>query len=143
MARVQRETTINVPPEKVWEAFMDLPSWLEWNPHMREITSLSEGPLAVGSRARIVLRTGLSSQWEVTELSTGRSFTWVSQVLGARTTFGHEVAPADGGSRAVLWIEASGLLGAPAFLVLRFVYSRNLSRALSELKEFLEKKATP
>ncbi len=138
MPRVQRDITIDVPPEKVWEALVDLPSWLGWNPHMREIASLTEGPLAVGSRARIVLRTGLSSRWEVTELSAGRSFTWASRVLGVPTTFGHEVEGADGGSRAVLWIDVSGPLAVLAFPVLQFVYSHNLARALSELKKVLE-----
>jgi uncharacterized protein YndB with AHSA1/START domain len=139
MPAVRQEIAIDAPPERVWEALVDLPSWLTWNPHMREITSLSEGPLAVGSRARIVLRTGLSSKWEVTELTPGRSFTWVSRVLGAPITFGHEVEGADGGSRAILWVDPSGPLGTLAFPVLRFVYSRNLSRALSELKNVLEK----
>lgn len=142
MSRVQRDITIDVPPERVWEALVDLPSWLGWNPHMREIRSLSEGPLAVGSRARIVLRLGLSTEWEVTELSAGRSFTWVSRVLGVPTAFGHEVEGADGGSRAVLWIDVSGPLGAPAFPVLQLIYSRNLTHALSELKTVLERQAS-
>jgi uncharacterized membrane protein len=139
MAVVERSGLINVPPEKVWEAYMDLPGWLAWNRHMREVKALSEGPLAVGSRARIVLKTGLRSQWEVTELTPGESFTWVSNVApGVRVSFGHTVEPADGGSRATYRVEAGGPLGALAFPVLQGFYSRNLDHSLANLKAILE-----
>ena len=118
---------------------MDLPGWLAWNRHMREVKALSEGPLAVGSRARIVLKAGLRSQWEVTELTQGRSFTWVSNLVpGLRVSFGHTVEAAEGGARATYRVETGGLLGALALPVLRVIYSRNLDHSLANLKAFLE-----
>jgi len=142
MPAVERSIVINVPTERIWEAFVNLGSWPVWNPHMREVRLLTEVPLAMGSRARIVLKIGLSSTWEVTEFSPGRSFTWDASLPGSRLSFAHVVQPVNGGSRVVLRIEASGLTALPATPILRFLYARNLNRSLRRLKHSLEEAPT-
>jgi uncharacterized membrane protein len=138
MPAVERSVVINVATERVWEAFINLGGWPAWNPHMREVRLLTDVPLAMGSRARIVLKTRLSSTWEVTEFTPGRSFTWDARLFGSRLSFAHVVQSVDGGSRVVFRIEASGLTGLAASLVLRFSYSRFLDHSLRLLKETLE-----
>jgi uncharacterized protein YndB with AHSA1/START domain len=138
MPAVERSIVMNVAPERVWEAFINLGGWPAWNPHMREVRLLTDVPLAMGSRARIALKTGLSSTWEVTEFTPGRSFTWDAKLLGSRLSFAHVVQPVDAASRVVLRIEASGLTALPAAPVLRFIYARNLDRSLQDLKHSLE-----
>ncbi len=138
MPAVERSIVINAPTERVWEAFVNLGGWPVWNHHMREVRLLTQVPLAMGSRARIVLKTRLSSTWEVTEFSPGRSFTWDATLFGSRLSFAHVVEPVKDGSRVVLRIEASGLTALVASLVLRFSYSRFLNHSLRRLKESLE-----
>ena len=138
MPAVDRSIVIDVPTERVWEAFVNLGAWPVWNHHMREVRLLTEVPLAMGSRARIVLKTGLSSTWEVTEFTPGRSFTWDASLLGSRLSFAHMVESVNGGSRVVFRIEAEGLTALAAAPVLRFFYARNLDRSLQRLKESLE-----
>jgi len=138
MPAVERSIIISAPTERVWEAFVNLGAWPVWNHHMREVRLLTEVPLAMGSRARIVLKTGLSSTWEVTEFTPGCSFTWDASLLGSRLSFAHVVEPVKGGSRVVFRIEASGLTALLAAPVLRFFYARNLDRSLQRLKESLE-----
>src|SRR3990170_8745621 len=107
MPSVERSLTINAPPGTVYEAFVDLGRWLEWNPHLRSVTPLTEGPLTVGSRARVALKLNpLPSVWEVSEVSAGRSFAWVSSSIpGMRLIFDHIAESADGGTRATLRID--------------------------------------
>jgi uncharacterized membrane protein len=138
MPAVERSIVINVPAERVWEAFVNLGDWPVWNHHMREVRLLTDVPLSMGSRARIVLKTGLSSTWEVTEFSPGRSFTWDASLFGSRLSFAHVVEPVSDGSRVVLRIEAAGLTALAASLVLRLSYGRFLNRSLRRLKESLE-----
>jgi uncharacterized membrane protein len=138
MPAVERSIVIDVPTERVWEAFINLGDWPAWNPHMREIRLLTEVPLAMGSRARIVLKTRLSSTWEVTEFTPGRSFTWDASLFASRLSFAHVAQPVNDGSRVILRIEAAGLTALAAFLVLRFSYSRFLAHSLQRLKEMLE-----
>lgn len=139
MPAVQRSIVINAPTERVWEAFMELESWPAWNPHMREVRRLAEGPLAMGRRARIILKSRMASTWEVTELNPGRSFAWEANLLGSHLLFDHIVEAADGGSQAILHIEATGLTAFLAGPVLSAFYSRNLDHSLKLLKERLEK----
>lgn len=139
MPAVERSAIIKAPPEQVWAAYLDLAGWLAWNPHMRQLRLLTEGPLAVGSRARLVLKTGLRSTWQVTELNPGRSFAWAASLVpGLRLVFDHVVEPAEGGSRAILRIDASGPVAVVAGPVLRLVYARNLDHSLAALKRLLE-----
>ncbi len=142
MPSVQRSLTIDAPPAQVYEAFVDLSRWLEWNPHLREVKPLSEGPLAPGSRARVALKLNpLPSVWEVTEMNPGRSFAWASSLLpGIRLVFDHVAESADGGTRATLRIDIEGPLAFLAGLA-STVYGRNLDHSLAALKRMLEGEA--
>jgi uncharacterized protein YndB with AHSA1/START domain len=139
MPTVERSVVIQVSPEQVWEAYVGLDGWLQWNGHMKEVKLLEGGELDVGKRARVTLKTRMSSEWEVTELTPGKSFTWVSRLApGLRLAFAHEVEAADGGTRAVLRIDSSGPVAVLAAPVLGLFYSRNLAHALDSLKALLE-----
>src|SRR3972149_6087123 len=99
MPSVERSLTIAVPPARVYDAFVDHSRWLQWNPHMREMRPLSEGPLAPGFRARLAAKLNpFASTWEVTEVNPGRSFAWASSSFfpGLRLVF-DPIAPAGGG----------------------------------------------
>jgi uncharacterized membrane protein len=139
MPSVQRSLTIDAPPAQVYEAFVDLSRWLEWNPHLREVRPLTEGPLTPGSKARVALKLNpLPSVWEVTELNPGRSFAWASSLLpGIRLVFDHVAESADGGTRATLRIDIEGPLAFLAGLA-GTVYGRNLDHSLVALKDILE-----
>jgi len=144
MPSVQRSLTIDAPPAKVYEAFVDLSRWLEWNPHLREVRPLSESPLAQGSKARVALKLSpLPSVWEVTEVNPDRSFAWASSSIpGLRLIFDHIAESADGGTRATLRIDIEGPLAFLAGVTGAF-YGRNLGRSLAALKRMLEAEATP
>ncbi len=139
MPSIQRSLTIDAPAAKVYDAFVDLSHWLEWNPHFKEVRPLGEGPLATGSKARIALkRSPFASVWEVTEVNPGRSFAWASSSLpGLRLIFDHIAESADGGTRATLRIDIEGPLAFLAGLTGAF-YGRNLDRSLAALKRMLE-----
>jgi len=138
MLAVERSILINAPTERVWEAFVNLGDWPVWKHHMRETRLLTDVPLVMGSRARILLKGGLSSTCEVSEFSPGRSFTWDARLLGSRLSFAHLVEPTNGGSQVVLRIESSGLTTFIASPALRPYYSHILNRSLQRLKDSLE-----
>ena len=139
MPSVERSRTIDAPPARVYEAFVNLSRWLEWNPHLRTVTPLAEGPLAPGLKARIALKLNpLPSVWQVTEVNPGRSFAWVSTSLpGVRLVFDHSAESAEGGALATLRIDFQGPLGFLAGLAGPF-YARNLDHSLAALKSLLE-----
>ena len=144
MPSVERSLTITVPPARVYEAFVDHSRWLEWNPHMREMRPLSEGPLVPGFRARLAAKLNpFTSTWEVTEVNPGRSFAWASSSFfpGLRLVFEHIAEGADGGTRATIRIDVDGPLAFLAWGAGGF-YGRNfLGRSLGALRRMLEGEA--
>ena len=102
---------IPAPPDRVWAVLSDVERWPEWTPTVTRIERLDAGPLVVGSRARIRQPKLSPATWRVTEVVAGRSFTWVTQSPGIRVTARHGVEPMGNGTRAVLSLQFSGLLG--------------------------------
>ncbi len=140
MPSVQRSLTIDAPPAQVYEAFVDHSRWLEWNPDMREMRPLSEGPLGPGFRARAAHKFNpFASTWEVTEVNPGRSFAWKSSFFpGLRLVFDHIAEGADGGTRATIRIDIVGPLAFVARLAGGVLARNLLDSSLTALKGLLE-----
>lgn len=111
MASVRVTVDIAAPPEYAWKAVADVEDWPRWTASMDDVKRLDEGPLRVGSRARIK-QPGLPVYvWEVTDLNEGTSFTWVARTPGVVARAGHEVIATADGSRLVLSLTWTGVFG--------------------------------
>jgi hypothetical protein len=140
MPSIARSIVIDVPPERVYEAYVDFASWLRWVPHFRGISLLDAGPLALGHRARISeTYSVLSRVWRVTDLQPGRSFAWAASLLpGLRLTVDH-IAELEGGrTRATLALRTDGPLALAAGPIATRLSSRTFARSLAALKALLE-----
>ena len=117
--RFDIETEINASADRVWAALVDVERWPDWMASYTSVELLSQGPLTVGSAAR-VRQPGLSAAtYTVTELVPGVEFTWSSSTVGVRTTGRHVVEPRpDGRTALLLSIEQSGVLAGPIGLLL-------------------------
>jgi uncharacterized membrane protein len=103
---------IAASPERVWEVLSDVEYWPEWTESVTFARRLDDGPLRPGSRTRLKQPRLPETEWVVTDLEPGRSFTWVSTGAGARNTARHDIEPLPGGgSRVRLEFETAGVLG--------------------------------
>jgi len=76
-------------------------SWPAWTPTVTSVRRLDPGPLRLGSRARISQPRLPETEYVVTELIPGRSFTWVAAGPGVLTTARNDVKPLPGGGTSV------------------------------------------
>jgi uncharacterized protein YndB with AHSA1/START domain len=112
MASENLAIDIAASPERVWQVILDVETWPQWHPSMREVRRLEAEPLRVGSRTLIKQAGQPPVVWEVTELDEGTRFTWVARLPGFDATAVHLVsATADGGARLALTMTWTGVLG--------------------------------
>ncbi|MGY1761644.1 SRPBCC family protein [Geodermatophilus sp. SYSU D00779] len=111
---MEQSTRIDVeaPVEQVWEVLREVERWPEWASSVTSVRRLDDGPLAVGSRARVEQPRIPPTEYVVTELKPGCSFTWVATGPGVRTTARHLLESlGPGSSRVTLAVEQAGPVG--------------------------------
>jgi hypothetical protein len=126
---------IKASPAKIVTMLFDVERWPEWTSTMTSVQQLDQGPLAVGSKARIRQPQLLPAVWQVTELDLGRGFSWVTRRLGLQLEAVHLVEVDGTGSRVTISIGVSGLLG---LLAARF-HGNLLQRYIATEAEGLRK----
>ena len=111
MSKSHASVTIDAPVATVWQVLVDVESWPRWTESISSVQRLDEGPLKVGSTARIEQPRLKPMVWTVSELVPEKFFTWTARVPGVVVTGTHTIAPdGDGGTRLELAAEGSGPL---------------------------------
>lgn len=119
MTMFTAEATTSASPAQTWRALIDITDWPRWTTSYKSIERLDDGPVTVGTRARVRQPRLAAAIYEVAEIDEGRTFTWTSTAPGVRTVARHGLVPtSDGGTRIELAAELSGWLAGPvrAFL---------------------------
>lgn len=133
---------IAAPAERVWEVLVDVERWSEWTETVTQVRRLDEGPLRPGSRARISQPKIPETEYVVTALDPGRSFTWVATGPGVTTTARHEVEALSGDrTRVRLVVELGGWLGSVMGRFYRGLTDRYLANEAAGLKSRCEREA--
>lgn len=126
---------IAAPRERVWEVLSNVESWPEWTPTVTSVRRLDDGPLRTGSRAKISQPRLPETEYVVTELTPGRSFTWEAAGPGVLTTARHVVEPLPGGgTRVLLSVSQAGWLGSVIGSLYRGLTERYLANEANGLK---------
>lgn len=122
------EDTIHIeaPTEVVWAVTEDIERWPEWTPTVTAARRLDDGPFGIGSRVRIKQPAQPESEWTVTEYVRGERFTWQSRRRGLRMAASHRIWKDESGTFNTLRIEASGIVTALFWPVLRVAVRRAL-----------------
>ena len=111
---MEQSITVDIAasPARVWEVLSAVEPWPEWTSTVTSVQRLDDGPLVTGSRAKISQPRLPETEYVVTELMPGRSFTWVATGPGVVTTARHDAEPLpDGGTRVRLSVSQAGWLG--------------------------------
>jgi uncharacterized membrane protein len=139
--RFEAGIDVAAPARSVFDVYSDVERWPEWTSSMTRVERLDDGPLRVGSRARIKQPRLPVTVWQVTELLPGTSFTWVARGPGVVTTGIHEVRPSgqDGHVTATGVLVQEGLLGPLVGVLTRSLTVRYLQTEMRGLKAHCER----
>ena len=130
---------IDAPPERVWSVISDVERWHEWTASITSIERLDDGPLRIGSRARVRQPQLPENRFEVTALEEGRGFSWVSTSPGLRGVGHHWIEPASKGCRVTLGVDFRGPLAWPISLLYGRLTQRYIEMEAAGLKRRSER----
>jgi uncharacterized membrane protein len=137
--RLEASTEIDAPAARVWELVQDVERWPQVLETVTSVEPLSQGPLATGSRYRVVQPRLRPAVWSVTGYVPGRSFRWVAPNPGVATTGDHAVTPlGDTRSRLDISIEHRGPLAWLAGRLTRKLTEDYLAKECAGIKRAAE-----
>jgi uncharacterized membrane protein len=98
---LQQSAEIRAGSQSVWATLTDVERWPEWTRSVERVERLDGGELGIGSRVRVRQPRVPDAVYTVTEFQPGRSFTWVGESFGIRSSAGHVVGPDRDGAVSV------------------------------------------
>jgi uncharacterized membrane protein len=135
--RFEHEVFIAAPADEMWRLNTDIESWPAMSPTFVSVERLDDGPLRVGSTARVKQPGQRATTWTVTAVDPPRRFEWEASVLGVHMVATHEVVAVEGGCRNRLTLTMSGLRGR----ALGSVAGRLMQRSLATENEGFKRHA--
>ncbi|GIF51557.1 hypothetical protein Afe04nite_60960 [Asanoa ferruginea] len=92
-----------------WAVLRDVTDWPRWTASMTTVERLDDGPLRLGSQARIKQPGMPALVWEVTTFEDEAEFSWTNRSPGVRTVGRHLLhRNADGSTRITLELHQTG-----------------------------------
>jgi uncharacterized protein YndB with AHSA1/START domain len=135
------EITVEIaaPPQRVWAVLTDVDRWPQWTPTVTSVERLDIGPLALGSRTRILQPKLRPAVWQVTELDADAGiFVWIARSPGVRIIAHHALTATAEGSRATFSIDFAGLLGPLMARLFRKLNEQYVTTEANSLKRCCE-----
>jgi len=136
MTTIARATiTSTATPDAFFAEWADMASWPEWNLDTEWVRL--DGPFVEGATGTLKPKGGPKVPFVVATLVDGEEFTDVSRLIGAKLTFRHLVAVADG--RTSVSVEVS--MAGPLAPVWRLILGKDLRASLLPDLERLARRA--
>lgn len=140
---ITHDLLITAPVRAVWQATIDIESWPGITPTVTSVERLDEGPLRVGSRARLAQPGQATKVWTVTALRPDELFEWESTVAGVRTVGSHRLRAEGDGCRNTLVITLHGRRGRLLGLLAGRAMRASLRREIEGFRRHAEAAAGP
>jgi len=105
---IESELVIGATVERVWALTLDVQGWPALTPTMTSVDRVDEGPLRVGSTARVLQPRQRPATWTVTRLDERSVFEWQTKVATVTMVARHQLAEVPDGCRNTLTVDLSG-----------------------------------
>jgi Polyketide cyclase / dehydrase and lipid transport len=141
---IEAAIDIERPAEVVFGYCSDHTREIEWNPAMRRVAKITDGPIGAGTRYEMEFLPGRPMVGECVRFDPPACWTVAGAANGMRLSFSGRVTPVPAGARLGfrMEIETRGLLRA-ALPLLRRRMPRDLERDITLIKVRLEGRAEP
>ena len=120
---LEHSLVVKAGPELVWALTADLERWPSITPTVTSVERLDDGPVRVGSRARLTQPKQRPRVWTVDRLEAPNLFEWSAPLGPFRVVGRHEIEALPEGCRNTLTVELRGRGAGVAGLLLRRPFS--------------------
>jgi hypothetical protein len=135
---LHRRFHVDAAAPVAWARLADVASWPSWAHHIRRVDLDPPEALTANSRGSVRLTNGIRSEFVVTTLDDGRRWEWFGRFLWLGIRYDHVVEPDPAGGALVTFdVEATGFAVGTIGRIFKWVYARNLDRAIPLLVEIL------
>lgn len=132
---ISNELVIHAPLATVWQLTENVEGWPATSPTMQSVERLDDGPIRVGSTARVKQPAQRPTVWTVTEFVPNERFAWEATVWGWRMVAVHVLEPVAAGCRNTLTVSmtgrSTGLIGRLARRPLGRLIGRQIRKAIT------------
>jgi uncharacterized membrane protein len=118
---------IAAPVDEVWALTADIERWPAMTTTMTSVDKLDDGPVRLGSRARIKQPGMRPAVWTVTDFEPEHLFAWETKLGTVRLRAVHDLEATDDGCRNTLTVEMTGFGSG----ILRTVAGKRLRKAIA------------
>jgi uncharacterized protein YndB with AHSA1/START domain len=141
-AIVEHEVDISRSPEDVFDYCSDHSHEPEWNPALRHMEKLTDGPVGLGTRYQMDLGRGDPIVAECVRFERPAAWALAADMPRGKAGFEGRVLPAKDGAHLAMrmWIEPRGLAGLAVPLIRRRLKPQ-WQRDISNIKSILERSA--
>lgn len=105
---LEHRTEIAADAATLWDLTADIGSWPAMTPTVTSAEWISDGPIGVGSEARLVQPGQRPTVWRVTAFEPEQRFEWEAKVFGMHMLARHSIESAGSGCVNTLSLEISG-----------------------------------
>ena len=140
MPTYSHSVTVAAPPQRVWQVVADVESWPELTASMTSVRGLDGPAPQVGARFAVRQPRLRPAVWTVTELAEGAALVWENRAPGVRSSAGHLLEPAEGGTLLTLTLDQTGVLAWPFGLLLGSTVRRYMAMEAAGLKSRSEQR---
>ena len=126
------EVTLEQPPERAFDFFVDFRNEPAWNPDCLTVEKTSDGPIGVGTTFTGKMKRVGPSESEIVALDRPRHCSVVDRSRGAEGTFDFRFTPHDGGTRVEVTMQ---MKPRGPMRLLEPLMARMVKRMLADLPE--------
>lgn len=90
------ELETSAPPERIWERWMDVSTWHEWDLGLKR--ARADGPLGPAVTGTITPTSGPEARFDIIEFEPGRRYAFATALPGARLIVRRSLEPGETGT---------------------------------------------
>ncbi|HEU5166193.1 MAG TPA: SRPBCC family protein [Chitinophagaceae bacterium] len=136
---IKKSLIIHAKAAVIFKVLADVENWNKWTGSVQKSRLIKGDTFAVGSKIKIIQPKLRPVIWEITEVQSDKSFTWVSNSIGLNVTAKHIIENCGDSSKVLLITTYKGFLSKIVYPLISDIANKYMTMEIDGLKQASEK----